>query len=142
MKLFCTGAVTDWDDPLGWHDEVREEYTDHEVLNPYELGDDDLDIYKHPERVMEPAVEAVTESDGVIAHWDDGVNLPGSVVYMREAMREGIPVVVWYSGSRPTNEVSPAIKWLSQKRIYPEREKSIDVLLALGGDTTRFHLDG
>lgn len=137
-QIFVTGAVTDWDDPLGWHSEVEEEYDEHTVVNPYDFGDD-VDVYAEPQRVMEPAVAAVGESDVVVAHWDDGVNLPGMAVYMYEAFQEDIPITVWYSGDRDVDQVSPTILWLSEKRVYEDMEKAVDVALGMTGDTSRFH---
>lgn len=138
-NIFLTGVVTDWDNPLGWHDEIRSEYPDYDFTNPYEI-DTDADVYEQPEQVMEPAVEAVRASDGVLVHWDDGVSLVGTPIYMREAQREDLPVVVWYSGDRDSDEVSPGIQWLSQHRIYDSREKAMSVLQGLADTDTRFEL--
>jgi len=135
MKIFCAGAVTDWDDPLGWHEDAREQYPDEEIVNAYDYGED-VPIYEEPERAIEPALEAVTDCDGLIAHWDDGVSLPAAVGYMWNAKMHDIPVVVWYSGERDTDNVSPAVLYLSEKRVYSSLDKAMDVLCMMGPSTS------
>ncbi|EGQ44337.1 MAG: hypothetical protein J07AB43_01030, partial [Candidatus Nanosalina sp. J07AB43] len=53
-QIYLTGAVSDWDDPFKWHDELAasDEHDDHTFVNPYtlngfDLGDDE--IYERPE---------------------------------------------------------------------------------------------
>ena len=45
-QIYLTGAVSDWDDPFRWHDELQDsdEWSDHEFVNPYTLNDFDVPV--------------------------------------------------------------------------------------------------
>ena len=133
-QLYLTGAVSDWDNPFKWHDELVEEYPDHEFINPYtlngfDLGDDE--VYERPAEVVEPALEAVEESDGMLVRWDDDAFLVGSAMEMKHAFEHDVPVVIWYDGWR--DNLSP---WLlhTSRGNFDTREKSLKVLLAFVGE--------
>lgn len=133
-QLYLTGAVSDWEDPFKWHDELVEEYPDHEFINPYTLNDFDLgddEVYERPAEVVEPALEAVEESDGMLVRWDDDAFLVGSAMEMKHAFEHNVPVVIWYDGWR--DNLSP---WLlhTSRGNFDTREKSLKVLLAFVGE--------
>lgn len=129
-KIYLTGAVSDWDEPFAWHDELADsDEWDHEFVNPYtlnpfELGDDE--IYEYPEKVVDPAEEAIEESDGMVVYWDDDVFLVGSAMEIKHASDHGVPVVLWYDGYR--DDLSP---WLLDKTKgnFETKEKALRVLL-------------
>ncbi len=135
-QIYLTGAVSDWDDPFAWHDELKNsfKFREHEFINPYtlndfELGDDE--IYDSPERVVEPALEAVRESDGMLVRWDDDAFLVGTAMEMKEAFDADIPIILWYDGWR--DNLSP---WLlhTSKGNFEDKEKALRVLLTFAGD--------
>lgn len=139
MQIYLSGAVTDWDNPFEWHDEVADEWDEHEFVNPYKLNDFELgddDVYKRPHEVVEPALAAVQESDGMLVNWDDDAFLVGTAIEMWTAHREGIPIVIWYDGYR--ENLSPWLLYMSAGD-WEERDKCIRVLLALAGDTEAIH---
>jgi len=129
--IYLTGAVSDWDDPFAWHDELKnsDKWDDHEFVNPYtindfELGDDE--VYERPDEVVEPALEAVRESEGLLVRWDDDAFLVGTAMEMKRAFDHDIPIVIWYDGWR--DDLSP---WLlhTSKGNFESREKALKVLL-------------
>lgn len=129
-QIYLTGAVSDWDDPFAWHDELVEEYDEHEFVNPYTLNDFDLgddEVYERPHEVVEPAEEAVEESDGILVRWDDDAFLVGSAMEIKHAHDHDVPVVIWYDGWR--DNLSP---WLLEKSRgnFDSREKALKVLMA------------
>ena len=133
-QLYLTGAVSNWDKPFKWHDELVEEHPDHEFINPYTLNDFDLgddEVYERPAEVVEPALEAVEESDGMLVRWDDDAFLVGSAMEMKHAFEHDVPVVIWYDGWR--DNLSP---WLlhTSRGNFDTREKSLKVLLAFVGE--------
>jgi len=133
-QLYLTGAVSDWDDPFQWHDELVEEYPDHEFINPYTLNDFDLgddEVYERPAEVVEPALDAVESADGLLVRWDDDAFLVGSAMEMKHAFEHDVPVVIWYDGWR--DNLSP---WLlhTSRGNFDTREKSLKVLLAFVGE--------
>ena len=133
-QLYLTGAVSDWEDPFKWHDELVEECPDHKFINPYTLNDFDLgddEVYERPAEVVEPALEAVEESDGMLVRWDDDAFLVGSAMEMKHAFEHNVPVVIWYDGWR--DNLSP---WLlhTSRGNFDTREKSLKVLLAFVGE--------
>lgn len=141
MKIYLTGAVSDFDDPFKWHDELKdsEEWSDHEFVNPYtlnefELGDEK--VYQYPEKVVEPALSEVAESDGVLVHWDDDAFLVGSVIELWTAYQNDIPIVIWYDGYR--DNLSPWLLYMSRGD-WPEKEKCLRVLLTFAGDEDAIH---
>lgn len=137
MQVYLTGAVSDWDDPFAWHDELKNSYKwrDHEFINPYTLNDFELgdeEIYEVPEKVVEPALEAVRESDAMLVRWDDDAFLVGTAMEMKEAFDHDIPIVLWYDGWK--DNLSP---WLlhTTKGQFEDKEKALRVLLTFAGDT-------
>lgn len=133
-KIFICGAVSDFDDPFAWQEEVAEieEFQDHVFMNPYELSDDVEDPYDNPADVMEPAVAAVKRCDGLLVRWEDDAFLAGAVVYMKVAFDNDIPVVIWYDGYRDKMQIP--ISWM-MRSFHSDRDTAIRVLLALTGDT-------
>ena len=135
--IYLTGAVSDWDEPFAWHDELMDsnDWEDTEFVNPYtvndfELGDDQ--IYEEPEKVVEPALDALVQSDGVLVRWDDDAFLVGTSIEMRVAKEHDIPVVVWYDGWR--DDLSPWIQYHT-KGSFENKEKALKVLLTFTGTT-------
>lgn len=133
-KIYLTGAVSDWDEPFRWHDELVEEYPDHEFVNPYtlndfELGDDE--VYERPHEVVQPAEQAVEECDGMLVRWDDEAFLVGSAMEIKHADDHDVPVSIWYDGWR--DNLSP---WLLDKSRgnFDTRDKAFKVLLAFVGE--------
>lgn len=135
-QIYLTGAVSDWDDPFAWHDELKNSFKwrEHDFVNPYtlndfELGDDE--IYERPEEVVEPALDAVRESDGLLVRWDDDAFLVGTSMEMKEAFDHDIPIVIWYDGWR--DNLSP---WLlhTSRGNFEDKEKALRVLLTFAGD--------
>ncbi len=140
-KIYLSGAVSNFDDPFEWHDELAEsgEWDDHEFVNPYTLNDFELGdeaVYEHPEEVVEPALEAVRESDGLLVHWDDDAFLVGTAIEMWTAYQEGIPIVVWYDGYR--DDLSPWILYMIRGD-WEHKETCLRVLLGFIGETDALH---
>lgn len=139
-QIYLTGAVSDWDDPFAWHDELMEEWPDHEFINPYELNNFELgdeEIYERPDEVTEPALSAVEAADGMLVRWDDDAFLVGTVMEMKHAYEHDVPIVIWYNGWR--DNLSP---WLldTSRSNHEELEKSLKVLLTfVEGGTDSFN---
>ncbi len=136
-QIYLTGAISDFDDPFQWHDSLVEsdKWSDHDFVNPYtlnefELGDDR--IYDSPEKVAEPALEAVRGSDGMLVYWDDDAFLVGTAMEIKEAFDADVPIVLWYDGWK--DNLSP---WLlhTSKAQFEEKEKALKVLLTFAGET-------
>jgi hypothetical protein len=134
-KIYLTGAVSEGNDPFEWHDELADsgEWNDHEFVNPYTLNDfemGDTDIYDSPERVVEPALEEIEDSDGMLVKWQDDIFLVGSSMEIKHAWENGVPVVIWYDGWK--DNLSP---WLlhTSKAQFEDREKALKVLLTFAG---------
>lgn len=140
-QIYLTGAVSDWDDPFKWHDELKNsfKFRKHDFVNPYTLNDFELGddaIYDRPEKVVNPALDAVRESDGLLVRWDDDVFLVGTSMEMKEAFDHDIPIVLWYDGWR--DNLSP---WLlhTSKGSFEDKEKALRVLLTFAGDEDAIH---
>lgn len=135
MQIYLTGAVSDFDDPFAWHDELMEsEEWEHDFINPYSLNDFELgddEVYERPDEVVEPALDAVRESDGMLVHWDDDAFLVGTSVEMWAAYEADIPIVIWYDGYR--DNLSPWLQYMSRAN-WEDKEKCLRVLLAFCGD--------
>lgn len=136
VTIYLTGAVSDWDKPFKWHDELIEAWPDHEFVNPYTLNDFELgdeEIYERPQEVVEPALDAVEEVDGMIVRWDDDAFLVGSAMELKHAYEHDIPVVIWYDGYR--DNLSP---WLLQtsRSNHETIEKCMKVMLCYAGSGT------
>lgn len=130
-KIYLTGAVSDFDDPFQWHDELAEsdEYGEHEFVNPYTLNPFDLGddaVYERPHEVVEPAFDAIESSDGMLVRWDDDAFLVGTAMEILWAHIHDVPVVIWYDGYR--DNLSP---WLlhTTRGIFESKEKALTVLL-------------
>lgn len=129
-RIYLTGAVSDWDDPFEWHDELKNsgewnhEFVNPYTLNPFELGDDE--VYEHPEKVVDPALDAVEESDGMLVRWDDDAFLVGTAMEMKHAYENDVTITVWYDGYR--DELSPWIQHVA-KGDFESKEKALNVLL-------------
>jgi hypothetical protein len=139
-RIYLTGAVSDWDEPFKWHDELAEEWPEQDFINPYKLNDFELgddEVYERPDEVVEPALDAVEESDGLLVRWDDDAFLVGTSMEVKHASEHGVPVVVWYDGWR--DNLSP---WLLHtiRGNFKDRDKSLKVLLALAASTDEFNL--
>ena len=138
-QIYLTGAVSNWDDPFKWHDELQEsDEWDHDFINPYtlndfELGDDQ--IYEEPEKVVEPALKAVSESDGLLVRWDDDAFLVGTAMEIKHAFEHGVPVVIWYDGYR--DNLSPWLLRMS-KGNFESRKKALQVLLGFADSSFEF----
>jgi hypothetical protein len=128
-EIYLTGAVSDFDDPFVWHDKLADsDEWDHDFVNPYTLnpfdfGDDG--VYKYPEKVVEPALEAVEQSDGMLVRWEDDAFLVGTAMEIKHAFENDVPVVIWYNGYR--ENLSP---WLlhTSRGNFEEKEKALQVL--------------
>jgi hypothetical protein len=141
VQIYLTGAVSSFDDPFVWHDELAEsdEYG-HDFVNPYTLNDFELGdqgIYKRPEMVVNPALEAVEQSDGLLVHWDDDAFLVGSSMEIKHAYEHDVPVVIWYDGYR--DNLSPWLLEMSRGD-FEDKEKALQVLL--GYCSSSFDLSG
>jgi hypothetical protein len=141
VQIYLTGAVSSFDDPFVWHDELAEsdEYG-HDFVNPYTLNDFELGdeaIYKRPEMVVNPALEAVEASDGMLVHWDDDAFLVGSSMEIKHAYEHDVPVVIWYDGYR--DNLSPWLLEMSRGN-FEHKEKALQVLL--GYCSSSFDLSG
>lgn len=140
-KIYLTGAISSFDDPFEWHDELAEsdEYG-HEFVNPYTLNDfglGDEEIYERPSEIVEPALNAVADSDGLLVRWDDDAFLIGTSMEVKHAYEHDIPVIIWYDGYR--DNLSPWLLEMS-RGIFEEKEKSLQVLL--GFCASSFDLSG
>lgn len=138
-KIYLTGAVSDWDDPFAWHDELQEEWPDHEFVNPYTLNDFELgdeEVYERPNEIVEPALEAVESCDGLIIRWDDDAFLAGTTMEMRHAYEHDVPVVIWYDGWR--DNLSPWLLYHSRGN-FETLEKTTKVLLSFVESTDTFN---
>jgi hypothetical protein len=97
MRIYLSGATTDWDNPIGWHKELREKY-DCEFVNPYEITElDDVDkekAMKNTEKIVEPAWDWVEKSDGMLVKWCDDYQMPGCATEMKHAYEHDIPIVI------------------------------------------------
>lgn len=129
--IYLTGAVSDWEDPFQWHDDLdaAKRWDSHNFVNPYTLNDFDLgddEIYERPEEVVEPALKAVEDADGMLVHWDDDAFLVGSSMEIKHAFDNDVPIVIWYDGYR--DNLSP---WLlhTSKGNFTDKEKALKVLL-------------
>ncbi len=136
-QIYLTGAVTDFDDPFAWHDDLQdsEQWDDHDFVNPYtlnpfELGDEG--VYDSPELVTEPALEAVRESDGMLVHWDDDAFLVGTAMEMKEAYDNDVPIVLWYQGWK--DNLSPWLQYTSRGE-FEDKHKALNVLLGFCGSS-------
>ena len=141
MQIYLTGAVSDWDDPFAWQDELAESdfAEEHTFVNPYTLNDFDLgdeEIYDRPSEVVKPALEAVREADGMLVHWDDDAFLVGSVIEMWTAYENDVPVVIWYDGYR--DNLSPWLLYMTRGN-WEDKEAALRILLAFCGDRDALH---
>lgn len=137
--IYLTGAVSDWDDPFQWHDELQEEWPDQEFVNPYTLNDFELgdeEVYERPHEVVEPALDAVESADGLLVRWDDDAFLVGTAMEMKHAFEHDVPVVIWYDGWR--DNLSP---WLlhTSRGNFETKEKALKVLLSFVESTDSFN---
>jgi len=138
-QIYLTGAVSDWDDPFQWHDELEssdewdQDFVNPYTLNPFELGDDE--VYDHPNKVVEPALDAVADSDGLLVRWDDDAFLVGTSMEIKHAFEHDVPVVIWYDGYR--DNLSP---WLlhTSKANFESKEKALQVLLGFADTSFDF----
>lgn len=132
--IFVCGA-TEYDDPFAWQDEVAELdiCENHVFFNPYEVSPDIDDPYGNPEQIMEPNLSFVEDSaDGLLVSWQDNAFLAAAVMYMQKAYEKGIPIVIWYQGSRDTMQIPLSYMATS---FHSDRETALRVLLAKLGDT-------
>jgi hypothetical protein len=139
-KIYLTGVVSSFDDPFEWHDELQDsdEWGDHTFVNPYTLNDFDLGdeaIYDRPDEVVEPALDAVEDSDGMLVRWDDDAFLVGTSMEIKHAFENGVPIVIWYDGYR--DNLSP---WLlhTSKGNFETKEKALQVLLGFAETSFNF----
>lgn len=137
--IYLTGAVSDWDEPFQWHDDVAEAWSDYEFINPYELNDfevGDEEVYDRPHEVVEPALDAVENSDGMLVRWDDDAFLVGTAMEIKHAYDHEVPVVIWYNGWR--ENLSP---WLlnASLGVFEDRDKSFKVLASSIESTDAFN---
>jgi hypothetical protein len=140
-EIYLTGAVSDWDEPFAWQDELLEnDFAEkHDFVNPYKLNDFDLGddaVYERPSEVVEPALDAVRESDGMLVNWDDDAFLVGSSIEMWTAYEEGVPIVIWYDGYR--DNLSPWLLHMSRGN-WEDKEQCLRILLAFCGDEDALH---
>jgi len=141
MKIYLTGAVSDFDDPFQWHDELQdsEEWGDHQFVNPYTLNNFELGdkkVYQYPDEIVEPALDEVADSDGLLVHWDDDAFLVGTSIEMWTAYQKDVPIVIWYDGYR--DNLSPWLLYMSRGN-WSEKEKCLRVLLTFAGDKDALH---
>lgn len=138
-RIYLTGVVSNWDDPFAWHDSMVEEWPEHEFVNPYTLNDfglGDEEIYEHPDEIVEPALSAIEECDGMLVRWDDDAFLVGTAMEMKHAWEHGVPIVIWYDGWR--ENLSPWLLHTSRAQ-FADKNKSIRVLLGWLGNEGVFH---
>lgn len=138
-QIYLTGAVSDWDDPFQWHDELAEsdEYG-HDFVNPYTLNEFELGderVYEEPAKVVEPALAAVEASDGLLVRWDDDAFLVGTSMEIMYAFKHDVPVVIWYDGYR--DNLSPWLLHMS-RGTFETKEKALQVLLGYCANTFDF----
>jgi hypothetical protein len=138
-QIYLTGAVSDWDNPFEWHDELQDEWSEHEFVNPYTLNDFELgdeEVYERPHEVVEPALDAVENADGMLVRWDDDAFLVGTSMEMKHAFEHDVPIVIWYDGWR--DNLSP---WLlhTSRGNFESREKALKVLLSFVESTDTFN---
>jgi hypothetical protein len=138
-EIYVTGAVSDWEDPFKWHDELEEDWPGQEFVNPYtlnsfELGDEE--VYERPNEVVEPALDAVESADGLLIRWDDDAFLVGTAMEMKHAFEHDVPVVIWYDGWR--DNLSPWLLYHSRGN-FESRDKALKVLLSLVESTDSFN---
>jgi len=144
-QIYLTGAVTDWDHPFQWHDELREEWPDQEFVNPYNLNDFELgdeEVYERPNEIVEPALDAVESADGLLVKWDDDAFLVGTSMEIKHAYEHDVPVVIWYDGWR--DDLSPWLLYHTRGNVE-SREKAMKVILSFTDGTDAFnfiHTDG
>lgn len=136
--IFCCGAVTDHKNPLGWHEKVRSQARNHTVINPYELTEEYHIVHDVSQAFTEELLPAVDDADLIIAHWKEGQSLPSLGIYLERARQQDIPIVVWYSGEQQQQDIAPSIRFISDKRIYMDMEKTVSVGLGLIGDSSQF----
>jgi len=110
--IYLSGAISSWEDPFEWHDQLMEsdDWDGVNFINPYEINDFELgddEIYDRPNEVVEPALSAVEDSDGLLVRWDDDAFLVGTSMEMKHAFNHNVPVVIWYDGYK--DNLSP---WL------------------------------
>jgi len=137
--IYLTGAVSDWDDPFQWHDDLQEEWPDQEFVNPYTLNDFELgdeEVYERPNEVVEPALDAVEDADGLLVRWDDDAFLVGTAMEMKHAFEHDVPVVIWYDGWR--DNLSPWLLYHSRGN-FDGRDKALKVLLSFVESTDSFN---
>lgn len=137
--IYLTGAVSDWDDPFQWHDDLQDEWPDQEFVNPYTLNDFELgdeEVYERPNEVVEPALDAVESADGLLVRWDDDAFLVGTAMEMKHAHRHDVPVVIWYDGWR--DNLSPWLLYHSRGN-FDGRDKALKVLLSFVESTDSFN---
>lgn len=137
--IYLTGAVSDWDDPFRWHDELEEEWSDQTFINPYTLNDFELgdeEVYERPHEVVEPALEAVEDADGLLVRWDDDAFLVGTAMEIKHAYDHDVPVVIWYDGWR--DDLSPWLLEMSRGHV-DGRDKALKVLLSFTEGTDAFN---
>jgi hypothetical protein len=138
-EIYVTGAVSDWDDPFQWHDELEEDWNDQEFVNPYTLNDFELgdeEVYERPNEVVEPALDAVESVDGLLVRWDDDAFLVGTAMEMKHAFEHDVPVVIWYDGWR--ENLSPWLLYHSRGN-FESRNKALKVLLSIVESTDSFN---
>lgn len=130
-QIYLSGALSEADDPFAWHDEIQnsDRWDEYTFVNPYTLNDFDLGddtIYEKPEKVVEPALSELSESDGLFVRWDDNAFLIGTTMEIKHAWENNIPVVIWYDGYM--DNLSP---WLDHttRGVFENREKALSVLL-------------
>lgn len=137
--IYLTGAVSDWDDPFRWHDELGEDWPDHEFVNPYTLNDFELgdeEVYERPHEVVRPALQAVEDADGLLVRWDDDAFLVGTAMEIKHAYEHDVPVVIWYDGWR--DDLSPWLLEMSRGNV-DGRDKALKVLLSFTDGTDTFN---
>lgn len=138
-QIYLTGAVTDWDNPFEWHDELREEWPDQDFINPYDLNDFELgddEVYERPNEIIEPALDAVESADGLLVKWDDDAFLVGTSMEIRHAYQNDVPVVIWYDGWR--DDLSPWLLYHTRGNLE-SREKAMKVILSFTDGTDAFN---
>lgn len=140
-QIYLTGAVStkdgepDWDDPYAWQHQLSDDYEDIDFIKPFYLtqyGFGDDEVYDHPEEIVEPALEKLEASDGLLVRYDEAAKLSGTYMEVRTAYQHGIPVVNWYVGER--GNVSP---WLLYHQAYQseDRDQAMKTLLMLAGES-------
>lgn len=139
-QIYLTGAVSDWDDPFQWHDDLQDEWPEHEFVNPYTLNDFELgdeEVYERPNEVVEPALEAVEDADGMLVRWDDDAFLVGTAMELKHAYEHDVPVTIWYDGWR--DNLSPWLLYHTRGN-FDGRDKALKVLVTfIEGDTDSFN---